>query len=41
MNAIMAAGITDGVWDMNDMAALIAAQDAPRAKGGSYKKKAA
>ena len=28
----MAAGVTDRVWDMNDVAALIAAQEAPIAK---------
>jgi hypothetical protein len=37
----MAAGVTDRVWDMNDVAALIAAQEAPVAKRGPYKKKAA
>jgi IS1 family transposase len=37
----MAAGITDRVWDMSDVAALIAAQEAPVAKRGPYKKKAA
>jgi len=37
----MAAGVTDRVWDMTDIAALIAAQEAPVAKRGSYKKKAA
>jgi hypothetical protein len=37
----MAAGVTDRVWDMNDVAALIAAQEAPIAKRGPYKKKAA
>lgn len=36
----MAAGVTDRVWDMSDVAALIAAQEAP-AKRGPYKKKAA
>lgn len=37
----MAAGVTDRVWDMNDVASLIAAQEAPIAKRGPYKKKAA
>jgi transcriptional regulator with XRE-family HTH domain len=37
----MAAGVTDGVWDMSDVAALIAAQDASVAKRGPYKKRAA
>ena len=37
----MAAGVTDCVWDMNDIAALIVAQEAPIAKRGPYKKKAA
>jgi hypothetical protein len=37
----MAAGVTDRVWDMSDAAALIAAQEAPVAKRGPYKKKAA
>jgi hypothetical protein len=37
----MATGVTDRVWDMNDVAALIAAQEAPVAKRGPYKKKAA
>lgn len=37
----MAAGVTDRAWDMNDVVALIAAQEAPVAKRGPYKKKAA
>lgn len=37
----MAAGVTDRVWEMSDVAALIAAQEAPVAKRGPYKKKAA
>ncbi len=37
----MAAGVTDRLWDMTDVAALTAAQEAPVAKRGSYKKKAA
>jgi hypothetical protein len=37
----MAAGVTDRVWDMTDVAALIAAQEAPIAKRGPHKKKAA
>ena len=37
----MAAGVTDRVWDMTDIAALIAAQEAPVAKRGAYKKRAA
>ena len=37
----MAAGVTDRVWDMNDVAALIAAQEAPIEKRGPYKRKAA
>jgi IS1 family transposase len=37
----MAAGVTDRVWDMSDVAALIAAQEAPVAKRGPYKKRAA
>jgi hypothetical protein len=35
------AGVTDLVWDTNDMAALIVAQETPVAKRGPYKKKAA
>ena len=37
----MAAGVTDRVWDMDDLAALIAAQEPPIAKRGPYRKKAA
>ena len=37
----MAAGVTDRVWDMTDIAALIAAQEAPVAKHGPYKKRVA
>jgi hypothetical protein len=37
----MAAGVTDRVWDMTDPAKLIATQEAPIAKRGPYKKKAA
>ena len=37
----MAAGVTDHLWSMQDVAALIAAQEAPVAKRGPYKKKAA
>jgi IS1 family transposase len=37
----MAAGVTDRVWDVSDIAALIAAQENPVAKRGPYKKKAA
>jgi hypothetical protein len=37
----MAAGVTDRVWDMTDVAAMIAAQETPVAKRGQYKKKAA
>jgi hypothetical protein len=37
----MAAGVTDRVWDMTDVAALIAAPEAPIAKRGPYKKNAA
>lgn len=37
----MAAGVTDKVWDVSDIATLIAAQEAPVAKRGPYKKKAA
>jgi hypothetical protein len=37
----MAAGVTNRLWDMTDVAALIAAHDAPVAKRGPYKKKAA
>jgi hypothetical protein len=37
----MAAGVSDRVMDMSDLAALIAAQEAPVAKRGPYKKKAA
>ena len=37
----MAAGVADRVWDMTDIATLIAAQEAPIAKRGPYKKKAA
>jgi len=33
--------VTDRVWDMNDVAALIAAQEVPIAMRGPYKKKAA
>ena len=37
----MAVGVVDRVMDMNDLAALIAAQEAPVAKRGPYEKKAA
>ena len=37
----MAAGITDRVWTMDDVAALLAAQEAAITKRGPYKKKAA
>ena len=37
----MSAGVTDRAWDMNDVPALIAAQEAPVAKRGPYKQKAA
>jgi IS1 family transposase len=37
----MAAGVTDRLWTMEDVAALIAAQEAPVAKRGPYKKRAA
>jgi hypothetical protein len=37
----LAAGVTDSVWKMSDVAALIAAQEASVAKRGPYKKKAA
>jgi hypothetical protein len=37
----MAAGVTDRLWTMEDVAALTAAQEAPVAKRGPYKKKAA
>jgi hypothetical protein len=37
----MAAGVTDRVWDMTDIAAVIAAQEALVAKRGSCKKRAA
>jgi hypothetical protein len=37
----MAAGVTDRLWDMTDVAALIAAQETPVAKRGPYKKEAA
>jgi len=41
VNPAMAAGVTDRVWDMTDVAALIAAQESPVAKRGSHKKNAA
>ena len=37
----MAAGVMDRLWDINDLAALIAAQKASVAKRGQYKKCAA
>jgi IS1 family transposase len=37
----MAAGVTDRVWDMSDVAALVVAQEAPVTKRGPYKKRAA
>jgi len=37
----MAAGVANRVWDMNDLAALIAAQETPITKRGPYKKRAA
>ena len=37
----MAAGVTDHVWDMSEIAALIAAKEGPIAKRGPYKKRAA
>lgn len=36
----MVAGVTVRAWDMTDVAALIAAQEAPVAKRGPYKKRA-
>jgi hypothetical protein len=41
VTSAMPAGVTDHVWDMTDIAALFAAQQAPVAKRGPYKKKAA
>jgi hypothetical protein len=35
--AAMVAGVTDRIWDMSDIAALIAAQQAPVAKGARQK----
>lgn len=35
----MAAGVTDRIWDMTDIAALIAAQEVPVAKRAPYKKR--
>ena len=32
----MAAGVTERVWDMNDVAALIAARESPVSKPGQY-----
>jgi hypothetical protein len=37
----MAADVVDRVMDMPDLAALIAAQEAPVARRGHYKKRAA
>jgi hypothetical protein len=37
----MAAGVTDHVWDMNNVAALIAAHEVPIAKRGPYRRRAA
>jgi IS1 family transposase len=37
----MAAGVTNRVWDTTDIAAMIAAQEAPIAKRGPYRKRAA
>jgi hypothetical protein len=37
----MAADVTDRVWDMNDLAMLIAAREVPVAKRGPYKKRTA
>jgi hypothetical protein len=37
----MAAGVTDRAWTMEDVAALIAAQEEAPAKRGPYKKRAA
>jgi hypothetical protein len=37
----MAAGVADRPWVMTEAAALIAAQEAPVARRGPYKKKAA
>jgi|HubBroStandDraft_6_1064221.scaffolds.fasta_scaffold148391_2 hypothetical protein len=37
----MAAGVTDRVWDTTDVAALMAAQEAPIEKRGPHKKRAA
>jgi IS1 family transposase len=37
----MAAGVTDRLWDMNDLAALVEAVEAVPAKRGPYKKRAA
>ena len=41
MTPAMPAGVADRVWTFNDVAALAAVQDAPVAKRGPYKKKAA
>jgi hypothetical protein len=37
----MAAGVTDRVWDMNDLADLVEAAEAPPGKRGPYKMRAA
>jgi hypothetical protein len=37
----MAPGVTDRVWDMSDLATIIAAQEPTAAKRGPYKKRAA
>ena len=35
----MAAGVTDRLWEVSDIVALVEAADAPAAKRGTYKKR--
>ena len=41
MSPAMAAGVSEPLWGMDDVAALIEASEAPAKKRGSYKKRAA
>ena len=39
MTPAMAAGVTDRLWDVSDLVAVLEAAEAKPAKRGSYKKK--
>jgi len=40
MTPAMAAGVTDRLWDMSDLVAVIAASDAKPGKRGAYRPRA-